>query len=77
MDHHLAKFGDHRHCCSRDIADLMFHVTLQDHVIKLLCDFIERNTSLYITSLPNLVAIGKFSDGMRKVALQISRNHIL
>ena len=37
---HLAKFGGHRSFGSRDITDL-FHVTLQDHVIKEPCEFMD------------------------------------
>ena len=39
VSHHLAKFGGHCPLGSRDITDLIFHVTLQDHVIKEPCDF--------------------------------------
>ena len=58
MSYHLAKFGGHRHCCSRDITGLMLHVTLQNHVIKGLYEFMEGSFSLYISTLPNLVATG-------------------
>ena len=34
------------------------HVTLQDHLIKVLNDFIVRNPTRYVTILPGLVAIG-------------------
>ena len=34
------------------------HVTLQDHLIKALNDFMVRSLSLYVTIVPNLVAIG-------------------
>ena len=53
----LIKFGDHRPSGSRDITDLVFHVTLQDHVIKGPCDFMDRSSSLYIPTLPSLVTI--------------------
>ena len=36
----------------------MFHVTLQDHVIKGLDEFMKIKSSLYIPTLPSLVAIG-------------------
>ena len=56
LSHHLAKFGDHRPCCSRDITDLLFHVTLQDDVIKGLCEFMVGSSKLYIPTLLCLVA---------------------
>ena len=34
------------------------HVTLQDHVIKVLNDFMVRSLSRYVTMLSGLVAIG-------------------
>ena len=34
------------------------HVTLQDHVIKVLNDFMVKNPSRYITKLPSLLDIG-------------------
>ena len=41
------------------VADLIFHVTLQDqHVNKGPYDFAEGNCSLYIHTLPSLAAIG-------------------
>ena len=55
VSHHLAKSGSHRHCCSGDITDLKFHVTLQDSMIKGLCEFMEESTLLYIPKLPSSV----------------------
>ena len=52
-----AKFNWHRHYFSIDII-AVYHVNLQDHVIKALYDFILRSLSRYITILPGLVAIG-------------------
>ena len=52
------KFSDHKLCNSRDITDLIFHVTLYHHVIKEPCDLMEGNSSLYKPTLPSLVAIG-------------------
>ena len=54
---HIAKFNSHRPCNSRDIMYLICHVTLQDHVIKGSCDFMEGSSSLYVTTLPCLVAV--------------------
>ena len=56
VSYHLAKLVDHRPGCSRDITDLIFHVTLQDHVIKELCEFMEGSSSLHIPTLPSLAA---------------------
>ena len=54
---YLVKFGDHRPSGSRDITGLVFHVTLQDHVIRGPCDFMDRSSSLYIPTLLSLVTI--------------------
>ena len=54
--HHLAKFDGHRPCGRRNMY-LICHVPLQDHVIKGSCDFMEGHSSLYVITLPNLVAI--------------------
>ena len=55
---HFAKFGDHRSCVSRDITNLIIHVTLQEHIIKGPCDFVKGSSSVHISTLPSLVAIG-------------------
>ena len=47
----------HRHCGSRDIADLNFHLILQDLLIKGYSDFMEGSSSRYIPTLPRLVAV--------------------
>ena len=57
ISNHLAKFGGLRPCGSKDIADLVFHVTLQNHMINEPCDFMGGSSSLYIPILPSLVAI--------------------
>ena len=51
VSHHLSKFADHCPFGSRDIIDLIFHATLQDHVIKEPCDFMGGRSSLYIPNL--------------------------
>ena len=43
--HHSIKFGGHRHSGSRDIIICICYVTLQDYVIRVLCDFMVRNPS--------------------------------
>ena len=50
-------FSGHRPCCKRHIADLLFHATLQNHVINRPCGFMKARSSFYIPSLPSLVAI--------------------
>ena len=50
ITHHFAKVDGYRACGSRDITYLIFHVTLQDHVIKGSCDFMEGSSSLYATT---------------------------
>ena len=55
--HHLAKFSSHKPCSSSDTAAKIFYVTLQDHVIKESGNFVEGNSSLYIPTLPTLIAI--------------------
>ena len=37
--HQVAKFGGHKHSSSGDIMILVYHVILQDHMIKGLSDF--------------------------------------
>ena len=39
MSYHPAKFGGHSHFGSKVIINLVCHVILQDHVIKVSCDF--------------------------------------
>ena len=51
------KFGGLRLFSSRDIENLIFHVALQDLVIKGPFDFMERSSSFYILTLPSVVAI--------------------
>ena len=57
VNHHLTKFGGLRLFSSRDIENLIFHVALQDLVIKGPCDFMERSSSFYILTLPSVVVI--------------------
>ena len=57
INYRPAKFGGHTHCGSKDTT-LMRYVILQDHVIKGSCDFMGKSQSVWITILPNFVAIG-------------------
>ena len=58
--HHLAKFGGHRRCSSRNIF-LVYHVIKQDHIIKGSGDYNDRGPQgnpTSVTILPSLVTIG-------------------
>ena len=55
---HFSKFSGHRPCGSRVITHLIFHVILKDHVIKGACQFLKGSSSVYIPTLPSLVALG-------------------
>ena len=57
VSHHFALFCGHRSCGSSDAAAKVVYMTLQDHVIKGSGDFMEGNSSLYITILPKLIVI--------------------
>ena len=46
-----ATFGDHRHCGSDHITYFVCHITLQDHLIKGFCGYIEGSSSLNVTTL--------------------------
>ena len=45
VSHHPAKFGCHRHSGSGDIMVFVCHVTLQEHAIRALDDFVVRSPS--------------------------------
>ena len=51
-------FNGNGHSGSRDIMVIVCHLTLQHHVIKVLCDFMVGSLARYIIILPNLVAVG-------------------
>ena len=55
VTHHPAKFNGQRSWGSKDITYLICHVILQDHVIKIFCDFIEESYSLFMATLPILL----------------------
>ena len=57
VSHHFAKFSCDRSCGSSDTAFKIVYVTLQDHMIQGSSDFMEGNSSLYITTLAKLIAI--------------------
>ena len=76
---HLTKFGSHRTCCSRDTRELIFHVTLEDHLIKGFHDLMEESSSLSIPTLPRLIAIGIVVVAYMKILVShvISQDHAI
>ena len=40
VSHTSTKFGGHWHCDSGDIVDIVYHMVLKDHVIKVSFDFL-------------------------------------
>ena len=52
-----AKFGGQRHSGMGDIMVFVYHVALQDNVIKALNNFMVRNPSRSLANLPSLVAM--------------------
>ena len=58
VSNHFAKLYGPRPCSSSDTTTEVVYVTFQYHVIKGSGDFVEGNTSLYILTLPKLIAIG-------------------
>ena len=55
---HPVTFAGHSYCGSGDITYIICRVSLQDHAIKVLSDFMEGSSSLYVTTLLGLVVIG-------------------
>ena len=58
MSFHPAQFGGHSHFGSEVIMNLVCHVLLQDHVVKVPWDFMGGNSSWKVTTLASLVTIG-------------------
>ena len=50
-------FGGHSNCGNGDKTYLICHATMEDYMIKESCDFMEGSSSLYVTTLPNMVTI--------------------
>ena len=57
MSYHPAKFGGHSHFGSEGIMNLVCHVILQDHVIKVSYDVMGGSPLWEVTILPSLVGI--------------------
>ena len=51
-------FGGHWSSASVDIKYLICHVISQNHAAEGLSNFLSWSSSWYVTTLPNLVAIG-------------------
>ena len=58
LSHHLAMFVDRWSSGSEYTKYLTCHMTLQNHVIEGSSNFMSGSSSLYITTLPSLLAIG-------------------
>ena len=52
------QFGGHRPCGCRDTTDLIFLVTLQEHVVLCSCDLLGRSHSRQVSILPSFMAGG-------------------
>ena len=53
----ICKFDDHSPCDGSDLTHLICHLILKGNFVKRSCDFFEGISSLYLTTLPNLVAV--------------------
>ena len=53
----LQKFCGHRSFCGSDAAVKIVHMTFQDQMIKGSGKFMEGNSSLYVPTLPKLIAM--------------------
>ena len=62
VKYHFTKFDGHRHSSSGHIMVFVCLVTLQDHVIKVLNDFMYKSPLRYISILPSLVVIGTVAE---------------
>ena len=58
ISYHPAKFVSHRHSGSGHVMVFVCRMTLQDHLIKALNDFMVRSPSRCVTILPSLVVMG-------------------
>ena len=57
VSHHFAKCSGHKPCGSSETAARIFCVTLEGLVIKGSGDFMDGNSSLFISILLNLIAV--------------------
>ena len=57
ISHHFAKFGGCNPLGSINTVAKIVYVILQDHVTKESGDFMEVKSSLYVPTLPKLIAI--------------------
>ena len=56
--HNFAMFVGHWSDASESITSLVFRVTSEDHVSEGSHDFMGGSSSLYVTTLPSLIAVG-------------------
>ena len=55
--HNFAMFGGHWSDASEGITSLVFRVTSEDHLSEGLHDFMGGSSSLYVTTLPSVIAV--------------------
>ena len=58
VSYHLAMFGGHLSSAMGDMKYLLSHVTSQNHANKESDKFMCGSSSLHVTTLPSLVAVG-------------------
>lgn len=79
--YHSATYGGFRHSGCVDIMAFVFYVTLQDNVFQALSDFLGRSSSIYVTILLRLVALGtrhcSIGNTIFLVCHWISQNHVI
>ena len=56
--HNFAMFVGHWSDANESITSLVFRVTSEDHVSEGSLDFMGGSSSLYVTTLPSLIAVG-------------------
>ena len=76
VKNHLVKFGSHSYCGSQDITYLICHATLQDYVVKGFAVFMEGNSSLSVTTPPDLVTLDIVVVEIFLIFQVASRDHV-
>ena len=75
VKNHLVKFGSHS-CGSQDITYLICHATLQVYVVKGFAVFMEGNSSLSVTTPPDLVTLDIVVVEIFLIFQVASRDHV-
>ena len=70
-------FGGHWPSASEDIRYLICHLTSQDLVLEELCDFKGGSSSLNVTTLPNVVALGIVDGKYFLICHMILQDHVI